>query len=108
MGDHSLSYGIGGERIARHNNVRDCIFQTAQQAGLAPLREVEGLLTGSDDRPADVFLRGWTSGKSTCLDITATNAVQAATLERCAEDGAYAVDQAVARKLRFYAERCEA
>ena len=108
MGDHSLSCGIGGERIARHNNVRDCLFQAAQQAGLAPQREVPGLLPPSEDRPADVFLRGWSSGKSACLDFTATNALQAATLEGCAEDGSFAVDRAVATKLRHYADRCEA
>ena len=64
--------------------------------------------TVSADRPADVFIRGWSSGKSTCLDFTATNSLQAATLEGCAEDGAFAVDRAVATKLRKYADRCEA
>ena len=60
------------------------------------------------DRPADVYLRGWTSGKNTCLDVTATNALQAATVAGCAEDGAHAVNEAVARKLRKYEARCSA
>ena len=47
-------------------------------------------------------------GKSTCLDFTTTNALQAATLEGCAEDVAFAVDRAVATKFCKYMERCEA
>ena len=73
----------------------------AQQAQLAPLREMEGLLTGSDACPANIYLRGWTLGKDTCLDIMTTNTLQAATLERCAKDTTYAMDQALANKLRL-------
>ena len=47
-------------------------------------------------------------GRLTCLDFTATNAPQAATIEGCAKDRAYAVDRAVATKLRHYMDRCEA
>ena len=108
LGDHSLSCGIGGERIARHNGVRDAIYQAAQQAGLGPQKEVDGLLPPSVDRPADVFLRGWTTGKDTCLDVTATNALQAATVAGCSEDGDFAVNRAVEAKLRKYGDRCVA
>ena len=105
MGNHSLLRGIGGERIACHNNVWDCLFQVAHQVGVGPLREVKGLLEGSEDVPANVYLRGWTSGKDTCLDIMATNnALQVGTLERWAKDGAYALDQVMARSLRYYME----
>ena len=40
--------------------------------------------------------------------VTATNALQAATVAGCAEDGAYAVNEAVARKERKYGARCQA
>ena len=40
--------------------------------------------------------------------LIATNALQAAMVAGCAEDGAHAVQVAVDRKLRFYAARCEA
>ena len=58
LGDHSLSCGIGTEEIARHNQVQDVLFKVAQQAGLAPVREAIGLLTGSENRPSEVLLRG--------------------------------------------------
>ena len=108
LGDHSLSSGIGGERIAKHNNIRDCLFQAAQQAGLAPYREVAALLAGSEDCPTDVFLRGWSTGKSTCLHFRATKALQVSTLKGCVEDVAFTVDRRVATKLHKYKERCEA
>ena len=43
-----------------HNHMPSNIFQVAQEASLAPVREVKGLLTGSEDRPA--VLRGWLMG----------------------------------------------
>ena len=56
MGDHAISCGIGGERIAnaRHNS--------AVQAGLGLVREPDGLFPGSDDRPVDVLIPAWSSG----------------------------------------------
>ena len=54
-GDHAISCAIGGERISRHNHLRDTLFQSAQQAHLGPLKEPNGLLPGSDDLPADIL-----------------------------------------------------
>ena len=56
---NGISCGIGRGRIARHNHVRDALFGTTVQAVLGPVREPEGLLKGSEDRPADVMLRAW-------------------------------------------------
>ena len=39
MGDHSLGCGKSGDRIARHNMLRDVIFETASSADLGPIRE---------------------------------------------------------------------
>ena len=43
--------------ISKHNHVRDAIFKAAVEAG--PIREPDGLLPCSDDRPADVLLPIW-------------------------------------------------
>ena len=48
MGDHAISCAIGGERISKHNHVRDAIFKAAVEAGLGPIREPDGLLPGSE------------------------------------------------------------
>ena len=44
LGDHALCCGTGGERISRHNNLRDALFNTAVAAGLGPVREERFLL----------------------------------------------------------------
>ena len=106
LGDHAISCGIGGERIARHNHVRDAIFQTAVQAGLGPVREPAGLLPGSDDRPADVLIPFWTNGQDTALDITVVNPLQAALVVRASQEGQSAVESAHYGKVRKYEERC--
>ena len=33
MGDHAISCAVGGERISKHNHVRDTIFKAAVEAG---------------------------------------------------------------------------
>jgi hypothetical protein len=105
-GDHAISCAIGGERISKHNHVRDALFQAAQQAQLGPLKEPDGLLPGSDDRPADVLLPHWSNGRDVALDCTVVNATQATLVHRVAEDGSNAVRHAHEAKVRKYGDRC--
>ena len=44
--------------VPLHNHMPATIFQVAQEASLAPAREVKGLLTGSEDHSA-VLVGGW-------------------------------------------------
>ena len=61
-GDHQVGCGGNGDRITRHNAVRDVIFSAAQSAALGPSREAQGLIPESLSRPADVFLPTWQGG----------------------------------------------
>ena len=72
MGDHAVACGSEGERIARHNHLRDSLFSAAVSAALAPTREERSLLPGHS-KPADVLIPHWTHGKDTCLDVTVVN-----------------------------------
>ena len=108
MGDHAISCAIGGERISKHNHVRDAIFKAAVEAGLGPIREPDGLLPGSDDRPADVLIPIWTEGRDTALDVTVVNPLQQALVVRTSEEGDSAVAHAHKEKLRKYEARCSA
>ncbi len=56
LGDHGFACALNEERIARHNHLRDTIYTVAAQAMLGPSKEPEGLLPGSDDRLADVYI----------------------------------------------------
>ena len=57
MGDHSLGCGKTSDRIARHNMLRDVLFETAASADLAPSKEEKHLLPGTVARPGDVTIR---------------------------------------------------
>ena len=72
LGDHSMCCGSGGERISRHNALRDALYATAVSAALGPTREGRFLLPGGDRRPADILIPNWTRGKDSALDVTVT------------------------------------
>ena len=107
MGDHAIGCAINGERIARHNHVRDAIYNAAVQATLGPTKEPDGLLGGSDDRPADILIPYWTQGKATALDISVVSPLQVALVGRSAQDGGHAGETRYTEKMRKYHARCE-
>ena len=76
------------------------------QAGLGPEKEPDGLLPGSDDRPADVLIPVWSGGRDTALDFTVVNPLQEALVNAASEDGSSVVEHAHQLKLRKYGERC--
>ena len=107
-GDHAVSCAAGSERIAKHNHVRDAIFCAAQQANLGPVREPDGLLPGSDDRPADILIPYRSQGRDTAFDITVVNSLQSSLVSRVAEEGSHAVNYAYKNKQNKYQDRCNA
>ena len=107
MGIHSLNCSLGSDRIACHHHLRNAIFDAAQMAALAPLKEPLDLISGHGGiRPADVFIPQWTNGKGTCLDITVTNPLQDATYVQCAEAGDYVVNKAYKDKVKKFEALC--
>ena len=81
LGDHALCCGTGGERIRRHNNLRDALFNTAVAAGLGPVREERFLLPGDDRRPA---VPHWSGGREAAMDVTIVTPLQTATMPAAA------------------------
>ena len=101
-----MSCGTGGERIARHNHLRDALFEMAVSAGLGPTKEGRFLLPGDDRRPADVFIPYWAGGRDAALDVTVVNPLQAATLAGAATTPGHALSYAYTRKMRGAEEDC--
>ena len=62
LGDHAVSCGYQGERIARHDSLRDALHAATQTACLGATREDRSLLPGTEARPADVLIPNWTGG----------------------------------------------
>ena len=107
MGDHGMVCGTGGERIARHNALRDALHDTAAAAGLAPQKEGRALLPGNNQRPADIFIPRWAGGRDAALDVTVTHPLQDATRARAAAAPGHALAQAYKNKMRGTAEQCD-
>ena len=106
FGDHALCCGHQGERIARHNHLRDALYDMAVAAALGPTKEGRFLLPGVDRRPADVFIPNWAGGRDAALDVTVVNPLQAATVARAATNPGSALTYAYDRKMRGAAELC--
>ena len=107
LGDHGMVCGTGGERISRHNALRDALHDTAAAAGLAPQKEGRALLPGNDRRPADIFLPHWAGGRDAALDVTVTHPLQDATRSRAATEPGYAMTLAYNNKMRVTADLCD-
>ena len=95
-----------GERIARHNALRDTLHSTAANAALAPTKEGRFLLPGEGGRPADVLIPGWSNGKDAALDVTVTNPLQESQVRGAATTPGHAVQEAHRRKLDKSWEPC--
>jgi hypothetical protein len=106
MGDHALCCGHWGERISRHNALRDAIFNTAASAALSPVKEGQFLLPGVGRRPADVYIPGWAGGRDAALDVTVINPLQQDTIVGAAATPGHALQVAHKRKMTGAAEAC--
>jgi hypothetical protein len=80
QGHHARMCSAGGDRVLRHNSLRNFIFRFAARAGLHPELEKPGLLVPArpDDvdaalrRPADIYLPSWVNGSPIALDFAVT------------------------------------
>ena len=101
-----MSCGWGGERIARHYLIRDVLYNTCSSAALGPTREDRALIPGTESRPADILLPGWSGGRDTALDITVVNPLQTAFIDQSAVIPGYALRKAYERKMASYGDSC--
>src|SRR5689334_16459936 len=66
FGDHSLCCKKSGDRITRHNNVRNLVFKLADIGLLSPEMEKLGILGPTDKsrrRPGDVSIKNWSPSR---------------------------------------------
>jgi hypothetical protein len=106
LGDHAISFGNQGERIARHDSLRDALHAVTQTACLGATREDRSLLPGTEARPADVLIPHWTGGRDTALDVTVVNPLQNQLVRQAAVTAGHALDTAYSRKMSHAGEAC--
>ena len=106
--DHHVGCGGNGDRIFRHNALRDAGFSAAQSAALVPRREVPSLIPISRSRPADIFLPSWVRGQPAALDVTLISTMQPATINGTASTQGHALLVGEVRKLSIHEAACTA
>ena len=103
-----MGCGGNGDRIARHNAIRDVLFNAAQSAALAPTKEVPNLLPGFNTCPADILLPNWCRGRPAALDVSVISPLQQLTLFEAASSPGHAFSVGVRRKLTSNLPFCRA
>ena len=106
FGDHQVGCGGNGDRITRHNAIRDIVFSAAQSAALAPSKETPNIIPDSSSRPADVFLPTWCRGRPAALDVQVISPLQQQTLGEAASTPGHALQVGVRRKLTSHLSAC--
>ena len=106
MGDHQVGCGGIGDRIARHNNIRDVLFNAAQSADLGPRKEALGVVPNSSARPADILLHNWCGGRQAALDVTVISSLQQLTVSEAAVTPGYALEVGTRRKFAANVPSC--
>ena len=106
FGDHQVGCGGNGDRIARHNVIRDVLFSAAQYAALAPTKEAPSLVPSSCSRPADILLPHWSRGCPAALDVSVISPLQHLTLAGAASSPGHALCVGVRRKMSSNLPAC--
>ena len=79
-GSHSVICGSGGDRISRHNSVRDALYHIAEAAAFSPILEIGHIIPGSQRRPGDITIPDWSGGLPAAIDVTVTSPLQQNTI----------------------------
>ena len=106
LGDHQVGCGGNGDRITRHNAVRDVLYSAAQAAALGPTREAPGLVAESMSRPADIFLPTWHQGRPAALDVHIISPLQQQLVHGAASTPGHALEVGTQRKLASHLAPC--
>ena len=101
-----MGCGGNGDRIHRHDYIRDALFSAAQSAALAPRREVPSLIPGSSSRPADIYLPNWDRGRPAALDVTVISTMQQQTQAGAANTPGHPLRVGEERKMVAHADAC--
>ena len=107
-GIHSVSCSSGGDRIGRHNAVRDALFHVAQAAAFSPTLETGHNLPDSQRRPGDITIPNWSRGRPAAVDVTVTSPLQISTIANAAREAGVAARRREVAKDTSNLGDCEA
>ena len=100
LGDHPLCCKKSGDRITRHNRLRNLVFKLADTGGLAPEMEKLGILGVTDKtrrRPGDVSIKDWSIRRGLAIDVAVICPLAVSHLGKSEPCESYAQHQKIAR-----------
>ena len=106
FGDHQVGCGGNGDRIARHNAIRDVVFCAAESSGPAPSKETPNVIPDSQSRPADILIPNWSAGRPAALDVHVISPLQQQTIREAASTPGHALEVGTRRKLTSHLAAC--
>lgn len=106
LGNHSLSCATTSDRMHRHKSQCDCLVASATSAAKGVVLERKGLIPGTQERPGDVSIAGWTRGRTGVFDCTVVSPVVLSVVAHAAVTQGYAAEQAEREKDNKYSEAC--
>jgi len=100
LGDHPLCCNKSGDRITRHNRLRNLVFKLADTGLLAPDLEKLGILGVTDKtrrRPGDVSIKSWSFRRGLAIDVAVIHPLAASHLGKAEPCESYAQTQKIDR-----------
>ena len=100
LGDHPLCCKKSGDRITRHNRLRNLLFKLADTGLLAPEMEKLGILGETDKsrrRPGDVSIKNWSFRRGLAIDVAVICPLAESHLGKPEPCESYAQNQKIAR-----------
>ena len=77
-----------------------------RRVGFDASLEKAGLLGHSNERPGDIFIHTYMTGRPAALDITVSSVVQSSSLSKASQDTGFVIRAAKARKDHKFYEKC--
>jgi hypothetical protein len=100
FGDHALCCKKSGDRITRHNRLRNLVFKLADTGLLSPEMEKLGLLGETDRsrrRPGDVSIKSWSLHRGLAIDVAVICPLAVSHLNNLEPCESYALHQKIER-----------
>ena len=108
LGHHALNCRQSAQFKSRHDNLRDLLDSQACKALLNSRIEVSGIFDDSGEKPADVYIPRYQSGKPAAIDISLINPLSVNVVERAAKEAGAALKERVDAKCQKYSAKCDA
>ncbi len=88
-----------GNLVRRHDKIRDFLLSTSKQGNLECIKEETNLLSGSKDRPGDIYYPMFTCNRGLCVDVTVVSSFADG-------DANFILEKAAESKREKYSIRC--